>query len=58
MYLGVYGQRLRFLEAGGQLVPTSDEAAIAAEQNAAVAEQRATHLANKLRELGVDPDTI
>ncbi len=93
MYLGVYEQRLRFFEADGQLVPTPDEAAIAAqqsaiaaqqsaiafqqsaiaaeqnaaaaeqnaiaaEQNAAAAEQRATQLANKLRELGVDPDTL
>ncbi len=51
LFLGVYEQRLRFFEADGQLVPTPDEAAIAAEQ-------RATQLANKLRELGVDPDTI
>ncbi len=65
LYLGVYSQMLRFFEADGQLVPTPAEAAIAAQQsavtaaqNAIAAEQRATQLADKLRELGIDPDTI
>ncbi len=58
LFLGVYEQRLRYFEANGQLVPTPDEAAITAEQNAIAAEQRATQLANKLRELGIDPDTV
>lgn len=51
LYLGVHNRMLRFFEADGQLVPTSDEAAIASQH-------RANQLANKLRELGVDPDTI
>jgi Uma2 family endonuclease len=41
LFLGVHEQRLRFFEANGQLVPTPDEAAIAAEQNAAISEQNA-----------------
>jgi Uma2 family endonuclease len=72
LYLGVHDQMLRFFEADGQMVPTPAEAAIAAEQNviaaeqnvtaaeqnAIAAEQRATQLADKLRELGVDPDAL
>jgi Uma2 family endonuclease len=58
LYLGVHNQMLRFFEADGKIVPTPAEAAIAAQQNAATSEQRATQLADKLRELGIDPDTV
>ncbi len=93
LYLGVHNNQLRFFEASGTLVPTSDEAALsaqeqiaaaqeqtaAAQEQAAVAQeqvaaareqaaaveraltseqQRAAKLANKLRELGLDPEAF
>ncbi|MEL7070237.1 MAG: Uma2 family endonuclease [Cyanobacteria bacterium J06581_3] len=72
LHLGVYDSQLRFFEPNGDLVPTPDEAAIlavektvAAEETAATAEkaliseqQNSAKLAEKLRELGIDPDTI
>lgn len=72
LYLGVYETQLRFFEADGTLVPTPDESAIVAEAAATAAEtaaaeaeaalnseqQRAEKLASKLRELGLDPDTL
>lgn len=51
LFLGVEQENLRFFTAGGELVPTPKEVA---EQE----KQRAERLAAKLRELGVDPDTI
>jgi Uma2 family endonuclease len=44
LYLGVYDSKVRFFTAEGQLIPTSEE--------------RAQKLADKLRELGVDPSTF
>jgi Uma2 family endonuclease len=79
LYLGVHNHQLRFFEASGELVPTSDEAAllaqsatiVAQEQAAAAQEQAAAvaraltseqecsaKLANKLRELGIDPEAL
>jgi Uma2 family endonuclease len=51
MYLGVYNSQLRFFMADGTLVPVPAEAA---EQ----AQQQTERLAAKLRELGVDPESI
>ena len=51
LYLGIHQQKLRFLTPSGELVPTPEEAAIQAEQ-------RASKLAQKLRELGIDPEQI
>ncbi len=72
LYLGVHNHQLRFFESSGTLVPTSDEAALlaqsaatAAQEQAASAEraltdeqQRSAKLANKLRELGIDPEAL
>ncbi|MEO1353891.1 MAG: Uma2 family endonuclease, partial [Cyanobacteria bacterium J06635_15] len=41
----------RFFDPQGQLVPTPEE-------TAHQAQQRSERLAQKLRELGVDPDTV
>jgi Uma2 family endonuclease len=51
LYLGIYQQQLRFFTPEGQLVPTPEEVA---QQQA----QRADRLAEKLRELNIDPDNI
>ncbi|OUL30143.1 hypothetical protein BV378_04610 [Nostoc sp. RF31YmG] len=51
LYLGVDREKLRFFTPEGQLVATPEEVA---EQE----KQRSDRLAAKLRELGIDPDTI
>lgn len=51
LYLGVYEHKLRFFTTEGMLAPTPEEAAVKAQQ-------RADQLAERLRELGVDPDTL
>ncbi|MEH1853402.1 MAG: Uma2 family endonuclease [Nostoc sp.] len=72
LYLGVHENQLRYFNAEGQVIPTPEEIAQweaehaeqerqRAEQEKQCAEQekqRAERLAAKLRELGVDPDTI
>jgi Uma2 family endonuclease len=64
LYLGIYNRQLRFFNEAGQLIPTPEEAAEAAEvmvieerQRAEAERQRAEKLAAKLRELGIDPAT-
>ena len=56
---------LRWMSMEGDLIPTPEEEAIAAQQRATSAEERATNaeeradrLAAKLRELGIDPDEL
>ncbi len=51
LFLGIQEQRLRFFTPEGQLVLTSEEAALAAEA-------RAERFAAKLRELQIDPDQL
>lgn len=51
LFLGLQGGQLRFFTPDGQLVPTVEEAAQAAQQ-------QNEKLAAKLRELGIEPDTI
>ncbi|MBD2431404.1 MULTISPECIES: Uma2 family endonuclease [Fischerella] len=65
LFLGVDQEKLRFFTAEGELVPTPEEVAQQemqrAEQEMQRAEQekqRSDRLAAKLRELGVDPDSI
>ncbi|MCX7593964.1 MAG: Uma2 family endonuclease [Fischerella sp.] len=65
LYLGVYQGELRFFTPEGQLVPTPEEVAEQemqrAEQQMQRAEQekqKSDRLAAKLRELGIDPDTV
>ncbi len=72
LYLGIHEQKLRFFSADESLVPTPEEVAIeqtqlvqtqtqlvqTQTQLAQQQAQRAEILAAKLRELGIDPDTI
>ncbi|MBK1989268.1 Uma2 family endonuclease [Sphaerospermopsis aphanizomenoides BCCUSP55] len=65
LFLGVDQNQLRFFTAEGELVPTPEEVAkqefARAEQEKQRAEQEkqcSDRLAAKLRELGIDPDTI
>lgn len=72
LYLGVYQDQLRFFTPAGDLVLTPEESAEAERQRAEVAQQQAEAerqraeaerqrhlaLAAKLRELGINPDTI
>ena len=72
LFLGVHEQKLRFFTPEGELVPTPEEAAQIAEQRASEAQevtrttaeqlnaeqQRNQKLAAKLRELGIDPETL
>lgn len=66
--LGVHEGQLRFFTPEGVLLPgprelaqqaeAAEQQAEAAEQKAEAAEQRADRLAEKLRALGIDPDTL
>lgn len=49
---------LRWCDQEGQVVPTGAEGQAAERQRAETERQRADRLAEKLRELGVDPDTL
>lgn len=54
LWLGLHEGKLRFFSRQGELLPAAKELA----QRAESAEQRATLLASKLRELGIDPDAL
>lgn len=58
LFLGVQDQLLRFWDKAGELVQTPEESAQQAHQNAQQLQRRSDRLAQKLRELGVDPDTV
>jgi hypothetical protein len=65
LYLGIYAGKLRYFTAEGQLVPTPEESAtqerqkaIEAEKLASQEKQKAEKLAEKLRELGINPEEI
>ncbi|WP_341525778.1 Uma2 family endonuclease [Nostoc sp. UHCC 0302] len=49
---------LRWCYQDGNVLPTGDERASQAEQRASQAEQRAQLLAERLRAMGIDPDTL
>ncbi len=65
LFLGIQDEQLRYFLPDGALVPTPEESAKlaqakmeVAEQEAAIAKAKAEQLAQKLRELGVDPDSL
>jgi len=58
LYLGIHSQQLRFFTPDGDLVPTPEESAEAERQRAEAERQRSERLAEKLRDLGIDPDAI
>lgn len=56
LYLGIHNAQLRYFAPNGQLLPTAEEAALAAQQQALAAQQRSAQLAEQLRSLGIEPD--
>ncbi|WP_414371805.1 hypothetical protein [Synechococcus sp. H60.4] len=56
--LGIPNRQLRYFFPSGELMPTPEEAEKIERQWAEQERQRAERLAQKLRELGVDPDTL
>jgi predicted transposase YdaD len=50
LYFGIHDKQLRYFLPDGQLVPTPDEAALQAQQ-------QAERLINQLRSLGIEPET-
>lgn len=58
LYLGVVNDQLRFLSPEGDLIPTPQEQARQEQQRANQEQQRADRLADRLRELGIDPSTL
>ncbi|MGB3401356.1 MAG: Uma2 family endonuclease [Microcoleaceae cyanobacterium] len=58
LFLGVYQEKLRFFTQTGELVPTPEEAAQTAQQQLEMERQQKEKLAAKLRELGIDPETL
>lgn len=65
LFLGIHESQLRFFTPEGELVPTPKESAVMREtalelerEQLAQERQRAELLAAKLRELGIDPDSL
>lgn len=65
MFLGIYEDKLRFFTSAGQMIPTPAEAAQIAQQQVEVAQQQVeierqqtAKLAEKLRQLNIDPETL
>jgi len=65
LFLGIHQSRLRFFTPAGELVPTPDEAAqkaqsqlIETQAQLESVQQKQEQLAAKLRELGIDPDSL
>lgn len=52
------GLWLRWCDYQGQVLPTGVESSVLERQRAESAQQRANRLADRLREMGIDPDTI
>ncbi len=58
LFLGMYNSQLRYFKPEGDMVPTPLKAAQQAQQEAQQAQQTNDLMAAKLRELGVDPNTL
>ncbi len=58
LYLGIEANRLRYFTSTGSMVPTPEEAAIAAQHEAQQEKQRSERLSAHLRSLGIDPDRL
>jgi hypothetical protein len=58
LYLGIWEDQLRYFTVEGRLVPTPEEANLEEIRKAETERQRADRLAEKLRSLGVDPDSV
>lgn len=57
LYFGVQDEKLRYFEKSGELVPTPQEV-IATAEALSIERERSARLAEKLREAGIDPDTV
>jgi hypothetical protein len=65
LYLGIWENKLRYFSVEGKLIPTPEEANLEEirkveieRQRADKAENKAAILAQKLRELGIEPDSL
>ncbi len=58
LYLGVVDQKLRYLSQESELIPTPAEAAQQAQLQAEQERQRSERLAEQLRTLGIDPNSV
>lgn len=58
LFLGVHQEQLRFFTPEGELVPTPEESAQTERLQREAEQQRNQKLADKLREWGIDPDTL
>jgi Uma2 family endonuclease len=58
LYLGLKDRQLRYFTSEGNLVPTPEEAALQERQAKEIAQQRLDLLAQRLKSLGIDPDTL
>jgi Uma2 family endonuclease len=58
LFLGIHNSKLRFFTPQGELIPSPTEAALAEQQQRQQAEQRSARLADKLRELNINPDEL
>lgn len=58
LYLGVVDQKLRYWSEAGELIPTPAEAAEQAQLEAEQERQRAEQLAERLRAMGIDPNSL
>ncbi|MEA5449663.1 Uma2 family endonuclease [Leptolyngbya sp. CCNP1308] len=56
LFLGVQNETLRYFHSSGELVPTPEEAAAAAQAAAQQAQERGDRLAEQLKALGVEPE--
>ncbi len=60
LYLGIEPQssKLRYFDGSGALIPTAEESALQERERALLEHARAERLAQRLRELGVDPISL
>ncbi|MGK7894493.1 MAG: Uma2 family endonuclease [Xenococcus sp. (in: cyanobacteria)] len=58
LYLGIHQRQLRYFSPEGELIPTPEEAARQAQEQVEQERQRAEQLAQKLRDLGIDPNEL
>ncbi|NJO79217.1 MAG: Uma2 family endonuclease [Cyanobacteria bacterium RM1_2_2] len=58
LYLGVVDQKLRYLSQESELIPTPAEAAQQAQLQVEQERQRSERLAEQLRTLGIDPNSV
>jgi hypothetical protein len=58
LYLGIFDRKLRYFRPDGELVPTPQESALQEKLAKEEAQKQAAILAEKLKELGINPNEI